>query len=257
MVHKSVRSFLTLLLLLAAAGAAVAGPENVRIRVLAEQFWPYSYAPDGQDVTGPIGINVDFAREILTAAGLEHRVELLPWPRLMKYVREEPNQLVLTLVRSREREQTVHWIGPVATVEHALYGVRRAPSAATLTLEEARAMSVATVVDDVAHEYLQREGFERIINTSGYLKGLEMLLRGRVELYPGNRALIDYQCSQITLGCDELELLLPLPALEQDLYFAMSLGTDPAIVERVRDAYAERVAAGRLEAIRARFLPQP
>lgn len=256
MVHKSVRGFLTAALL-AAAGMATAAPETVRVRILAEQFWPYSYAPGGTGTDAPVGIMVDFAREVLTAADLEHEVELLPWPRLMKYLREEPDQLVLTLIRSREREAIVHWIGPVATVEHALYGVRPAGPSSTLTLEEARGMSVATVVDDVANEYLQGQGFERIINTSGYLKGLEMLLRGRVELYPGNRTLIDYQCSQLAEGCDELELLLPLPDLEQDLYFAMSLGTEPAIVDRVREAYGELVAAGRLEAIRARFLPQP
>jgi len=112
------------------------------------------------------------------------------------------------------------------------------------------------VVDDVASNFLEAEGFSNLVRTSDHLKGLEMLIRGRVDLYPGNTALIDYQCNQVPVGCDEVSLILPLSELEQDLYFALSPTTDESVVAAVREQFDRLVAEGRLAAIRQEFLEQ-
>ncbi len=245
------RLILTLCLALLASSSVLAQSVPARISVLAEEFWPYSFATEeGQS---PQGILVEFAVELVDAAGMEHELELLPWPRVMKRVREQENQLVITLIRTREREGLVHWIGPVAEVNHALYGVAAEDPGPT-TLEELRPLVVATVVDDVASVYLENNGFSNLVRTRDHLKGLEMLTRGRVDLYPGNTSLIDYQCAQLPAGCGNIRLVLPLAELEQELYFALSPATDESVAAQLREHFDALVLAGRLEAIRQSFL---
>lgn len=247
--NHSMALILSLLLLLPLP--VLAQSDSTTITVLAEEFWPYSFAFD--ESSEPRGIFIDFAIELITAAGYDYELQLLPWPRVMRRAGSNANQLIITLIRSRDREELVHWVGPVAEVNHALYG-QRASAAAPLTLEEARDLVVATVVEDVASLYLESNGFSNLIRTSDHLRGLELLTRGRVDLYPGNTALIDYQCAQLSRGCDNIELVLPLTELEQDLYFALSIDTSEDVVQALRQRFDELVSSGRLEALKQSFL---
>jgi ABC-type amino acid transport substrate-binding protein len=86
------------------------------------------------------------------------------------------------------------------------------------------------------------------------MKGLEMLTRGRVDLYPGNTALIDYQCTRLAGGCDNIRLVLPLADLEQDLYFALSADTGETVVTAIREQFNRLIAEGRLQALSEAFL---
>ena len=222
-----------------------------KIDILAEEFWPYSFS-SGTD-SEPEGIFVDFAVELLERAGIEYTLQLLPWPRVMRRAQTAPNQLILTLIRSEERENLVHWVGEVADVNHALYGLDTMESMPA-TLEEARSFSIATVVDDVASNYLERNGFTNLTRTADHLRGLELLVRGRVNLYPGNSLLIEYQCVQVPRWCDYLKLVLPLTELEQELYFALSLPTDSQLVDTVRTQFDALIESGLLDHLTQAFL---
>ena len=223
----------------------------IKIDILAEEFWPYSFTVNGSDK--PQGVFIDFAIELLEEAGLDYSVNMLPWPRVMRRATTEANQLLVALIRSQEREDIFHWVGAVAEVNHALYGLNEL-SPVPQTLEEASLLTVATVVDDVASEYLQRSGFTNLTRTSDHLRGLELLSRGRVDLYPGNSLLIEYQCIQIPRGCENLMLVLPLEELEQDLYFALSLGTDEDVIASILENFTALIASGRLEILQETFL---
>ena len=243
----------TLLICLAAPFMGEARGETLRVTVLAEEFWPYSYVTNDDPVAHPDGILIDFVTEVLTHAGAEFEIRMLPWPRVMKHLSEDENQLVLTLIRTPEREAMAQWIGQVGQIDHALYRLRTNPDSAVRTLAAARPLSVATVADDVAHDYLVGRGFERTVTSPNYLKGLEMLLRGRVDLYPGNSSLIGYQCEQIPGGCEDLEVAVRLVDLNQQLYLAMSNGTEAQVVARISDSYQALIASGRLAALRAAY----
>ena len=245
------RLILLFCLILFPAGSGWAQDNAPEISILAEEFWPYSFT--SADYQAPRGILVDFARELLAAAGMEQDLQLLPWPRVMQQLRQNPNQLVLTLIRTPQRESLVHWVGPVAEINHALYG-SVAMSNPPTTLEQARDLYVATVVDDVASNYLEQNAFTNLVRTSDHMKGLEMLTRGRVDLYPGNTALIDYQCTQLAGGCDNIRLVLPLVDLEQDLYFALSADTGESVVTAIREQFNRLIAEGRLQALSEAFL---
>ncbi len=223
--------------------------------MLAEQFWPFSFIEPGLNAGDPTGISIDFAAALLAEAGLEYELRFLPWPRVMKHAREEPNQLIITLVRTAQREDTFHWVGPIARIPHAFYGLEQNFPTTPSDLDEVSGLSVATVVDDVVDEYLRDQGFDNRVTTSSYLKGLEMMLRGRVDLFPGNRLLINYQCGQLEGGCDGIRLILPLGDLEQDLYFALSPGTDLELVSQLQESYQALIEQGRLQAIRESYLP--
>lgn len=196
---------------------------------------------------------IDFATELLAGTDFTYELHLLPWPRVMRRAESEANQLIITLIRSEERENRVHWVGPIAEVNHALYGLDTM-AVVPQTLEQARDFIVATVLDDVASDYLERNGFTNLVRTSNHLRGLELLTRGRVDLYPGNTSLIDYQCVQLPRGCTQLQLVMPLTDLEQELYFALSLATDESVVNVVRERFNALVANGRLEELRQLFL---
>jgi len=240
-------------MVLSLPGISLSQGNPIQIDILAEEFWPYSFTVN--DSAEPQGVFIDFAIEMLEEAGLDFDLHLLPWPRVMRRATTSANQLVITLIRSQEREDLFHWVGEAAEVTHALYGLNSLDPVPE-TLQEASLLNIATVVDDVASVYLEHNGFNNLIRTSDHLRGLELLSRGRVDLYPGNTLLIDYQCIQIPRGCENLRLVFPLTELEQELYFALSLQTDEEVVQRIRESFSSLLESGYLDDLLESFLAQ-
>lgn len=180
-------------------GAAQAGP----LRVVTEET-AYTYLRDGK-VAGPA---TDVVEATLQRAGLgDYQIGLYPWARAYDMALQEPGVLVYLIARTSEREALFRWVGEVMRIDYHFYKLRERSDIQVPDLEAAKAYRVGVLREDVRHQYLQANGFTKIVVTAHNSDNFKRLLNGQVDL-------------------------IPMP--EQDLVnFCTEAGVDPAIVEKV------------------------
>ena len=126
------------------------------VRVVTEQFPPYSYEQHGE--IG--GISVDIVREVLRVAGINASIEVLPWRRAYRQARQRENVLFFSVGRTTERETHFQWIGPIVPYVVSFY---RASTAQELTppptsLGELRSRRIGVVAGDMRDQHLTAAG---------------------------------------------------------------------------------------------------
>jgi polar amino acid transport system substrate-binding protein len=117
---------------------------------------PLSYMdPNTREVTG---IVTEVVKQVLAKAGVEYRIEILPWQRAYKMGLEELNTCVYATVVTDERKPLFKWVAPIATDNWVLYG---APDStiALKTLEDAKSYKIGGYQGDAKTVYLTAQGY--------------------------------------------------------------------------------------------------
>ncbi|MFC4347303.1 substrate-binding periplasmic protein [Kordiimonas lipolytica] len=68
-----------------------------------------------------VGITTELVEAIMTKAGFEYELSLLPWNRAYRYALRDANTCIFTTVRTPEREGQFKWVGPLYTSGWAFY----------------------------------------------------------------------------------------------------------------------------------------
>jgi len=78
--------------------------------VVTEEFPPYNFTTqDGQRT----GACTEIIRLTLAEAGLDPEVQVLPWARAYDTAMNNPGVLIYTILRTKKREDSFYWIGPL------------------------------------------------------------------------------------------------------------------------------------------------
>ncbi|WP_442892030.1 substrate-binding periplasmic protein [Denitromonas sp.] len=203
----------------------------------------YTYLEHGR-VSGPA---TEHVRAALTRAGFSDvRIDLYPWARAYAMAESQPNVLIYLIARTPEREDRFKWAGELMRINYHLYKLTAREDVVVDSLDAARRYRVGVMRSDVRQQYLQRNGFAHLVESSGNDANFQKLLAGRVDLVPLPRGDAARLCRKFGIDCATLTPVLALDALTVDLYMAFSPSTDEAVVERLRRAYAALKAEGHL-----------
>lgn len=203
----------------------------------------YSYLQDGQ-VAGPASRVVE---AMLQRAGLnDYSLALYPWARAYDMALQQPDVLIYLIARTPEREPLFKWVGEVTRIEYHFYKLREQPDIRVHSLADAKNYSVGVLRDDVRHEYLQAEGFTKLVVAAHNRDNFKRLLNRQVQLVPMPKRDVILLCAETGVDYASLEQVYTLDALTSDLYMAYSNSTADEIVTRSRAAFASLKAEGLL-----------
>jgi len=205
----------------------------------------------------PSGFATDILREMLTQAGLEPHFQFLPWPRALLHVKQEPNTLIYTISRTPEREQQYEWIGPFAKHQGYFYKLASRKDLRLETLHDVRKYRVATVRGDAQTDLMLKLDIvdpDQLQLVSDGDTTIRMLLAGRVDLVIANEIGIAWRMKLHGLTGAEVERTVMLVD-GGGYYFALGKGADPALVAKLRKAYAEVKERGSPQRLLERYLP--
>lgn len=90
------------------------------LKIYAMESPPVSFS-DGGRATGLV---VEVAREIQRRVGSDDPIDIVPWARANSVAGVEPNVVVLSIVRTAERERTLRFVGPIFQTEMWGYVLR-------------------------------------------------------------------------------------------------------------------------------------
>ncbi len=217
------------------SAVAQAGP----VRVVTEET-AYSYLKDGK-VSGPA---TDVVEATLKRAGLgDYQIGMYPWARAYDMALQEPGVLVYLIARTSEREALFRWVGEILRIDYHFYKLRERDDIQVPDLNAAKAYRVGVLRDDVRHQYLQSNGFEKIVVTAHNSDNFKRLLHGQVDLVPMPERDMIALCEEAGLDPGEVQRVFT-PNTSTQLYMAYSRQTDDDIVLRTQAAFEQLQADG-------------
>ncbi len=243
------KAFVRMLVVATSLGAAVAAPHAHagELLVMTEELQPHSSLRDGQVV----GTSTEFIESVLKEAGLEYRLDLRAWNAVMQTATTQNAVLVYPIGRTPEREAAFQWVGPLGTLEHRLYKLKRRTDLHPQVLADLRGHTIAVVPRDARQLYLLQQGFTpqtELLETTDNRQAMRLLSLGRVDYAPIATGSLDAYCRAEQLDCSQFEPTIPL-GMKLTLYLAANPATPRETLERLRSAWTRLVENGTYQRI--------
>lgn len=189
------------------------------LKLYTEEWPPVSFASSG----GPDGFAVQLVSLLQRRTGQAGMIQVVPFARGFQAVQQEPNVVYFTLGWTPEREQQLHLLGPVLTVDTWLWGWRGRAPAKPLSIMQAKQLKLVTGRQTVNEALLQRLGFESLQKVASPSQAIRMLQAGRVDLWCNSSIAVPEVLRRMGLPEDSLVRLTRLESTP--LYLAFSRGT--------------------------------
>lgn len=185
------------------------------------------------------GFSNQLVSDVLSKAGYEVAINVVPWTRLVQLLDSQPNVLAFSMTRTPYREELYHWIGLIRPVSFKLWGLRERANELPQSLEEARDFRISALRGDVVANYLASIGFNNLIYLSQSSDTLTMLRRDRIDMMAYIESGIGRYLSARNAASDTLIPVLTLDDISTGHYLVMSKDSDPALVKSLKAAFAK------------------
>ena len=227
------------------------------LTLVTEDNPPFNYLDGGK----PAGLSVDLlvnVADLLNTPISGEKIQFLAWRDAFTLARNAPSHLLISAVRTPEREALFKWAGPIGKDEFVLLGKKsRLEKLARLD-----GLRIATLLDDASEKLLRDiQPFNFTIwltHTSGQL--VRLLDQDKVDLVAYSQAGAHHRIRQLGLASSDYVILQTLASL--DIYFAFSLDTDDILVRQVQAAidsltFSDQMQSIQFESKPSQFYPVP
>ena len=218
------------------------------LTILTEDYPPLSFAA-GDSISG---FAADVVASIQQVLKTNYKPTLLKWDAAYNRVITEPNVVLFSMERTPEREDLVHWIGPLGETKTFLYARKDNPIMIQ-SLEEAKALkAIATTTNWFSEQYLKNEGFENLVSSEKPSDSIKQIISGRVEISVFSALTFNKIAEDAGYVPSDFRPIFEL--MSSSYYIAISKGTDPQIVANWKTAFEQIKANGTLDKLKAKWL---
>ncbi|MDQ0562555.1 polar amino acid transport system substrate-binding protein [Rhizobium mesoamericanum] len=169
------RLLLSILFGLAASTNALAAA----VTLATEEYPPFSYR-DGKAIKGA---SVEQVEKVMKDAGIEYKIEMMPWARAYALAQNTPLGCVFTTAHNAKRDPLFKWVEPLL-VDRNILITKKGSGVAARDLEEARKYTVGTQREDYTEMTLKENGFSKLDIATDFNATLRKLLNGRIDMMP-------------------------------------------------------------------------
>ena len=235
-------SIMLILLLPVIAGAQ-------ELTIISENNPPFNYVQNGE-LTGS---STEIVRAMLRRMNRTEKIQVLTWARGYNLALTQPNVILFSTARTRQREDLFHWVGPLYRVRFGFYAKKGSDLRLNSLADAKKVEAIATYKNDVREQLLKSLGFTNLDSSKSPASNLKKLMAGRVDLWLYSSLGVKRVARQIGVDPNELELVLPFK--DYFVYIAISKGTDQAVIKIWRDVFDELKREGTFEKITRQWLP--
>lgn len=185
------------------------------------------------------GPSIEILQAVLKEAQLDAKVVFMPWVRAFAAASKNPNTLILSMIKTPEREDDFHWIIKVSNLARVFISLTSKPENFVDNMPQAKQKLIAVVKDSAGYKELIAQGFSEQKNL--YVVPDEnltvtLLENGRVDLVYGDpinvRNILNKQGgSDVAISYKDIAA-----ENERSSYIAINKATDIKIVNRLQQA---------------------
>lgn len=211
---------------------------EAKLNVVTEDWPPFILK--GQEVSGIVTKNI---KEILAYTDIKYSIDVYPWARSFHLATTNPNVLIYSIYKTKQREAKFHWFCPVykSTPIHAY---KLASNQINIDSLEALKTSVVGIMrGDNSHSYFLNNGFEEGVNidlSSNEETNLKKLIKGRVDVVIQSQESLNYRLE--SLGASGMNLISGLEiskGASAEHCMALSLNTKDETINKIRKGFEE------------------
>ncbi|MFT4927497.1 MAG: polar amino acid transport system substrate-binding protein [Phenylobacterium sp.] len=234
------------LLLLALLGGWSMNAASQSLRIVTEDLPPYNYrTPDGS----LSGASTRIVQALLLKLDIEAQIEILPWARAYKLAMTEPNVLIFSLLRTKKRENSFHWLSAITPIKIKVFALPESQVKPFTDLNQLGHMTLGVVRNSSQVDFVRLHKnvtAKNLIFGRSFEQLYRMNVLGRVDLFMAPEMLVYYLNSKL----DTQKHKRPLPVyalpsrLQRKLHLAMSKTTSIQTVRRFRLALNQMHKSG-------------
>ncbi len=201
---------------------------------VTEEYPPFNYIEDGVVK----GISVDILLGTLEEMGTpvaRDQIRVLPWNVAYDTALSEKNTVLVTIIRSPEREELFKWAGPFVSVAYGLFGEVHEEFEIS-TADDLKEYRIGVVKDDYAGILLKENGVSEseIIEADDVPELISLLKDGTIDLFCYGDFAGRYFIDKATDNPDNYGIFYRFEA--DDVYFAFNTETPDSLVEAFQES---------------------
>lgn len=212
---------------------STARAENVLTAVAAEHRM-LQYKESGE-IHGP---SAEILELLLKSSQLNATLEFFPWSRAYQTALNRENTLILSMVRTKEREDKFHWLIKVSELVRGFMSLKSHPGNQITYLDDAKTKVIAVLRGSYSYHSLINLGFSKknIYEVASLEHGIELFLSAKVDLiYTDPNVLNNYLIKQ-QQNPQALISTHILPQTRRESYIAINIHTSNSILKKLKSA---------------------
>lgn len=238
------------------AGAIVlstAPAHSADLTAYTEEWAPYNYTEGG----AVKGISTDLLRAMCESARLECDIHMVPWARAYRNATSTANTLIFTTARKPAREREFIWVGPILPRTTWVFA-RQTLDKKIHTFADLTNLRVGVVRDEASAQDLQAAGVpaRALVQQATNADVLRMLLGASVDAMVDTEVGMQWNLRHAAVAPGAVNRLMKLSD-EGAYYFALNLGSDPAMVRKLETALEKLRHDGKVDAIVRKYTAAP
>jgi polar amino acid transport system substrate-binding protein len=237
-------SLIGLLCVSAFISNAVAGT----FTIMTEDYPPFNYTEGGKLT----GLSTEVMFEILNRVDQPKDIELKQWTEAYEQTMKNPNCILYSVTRTKEREGAFKWVGPVAP-DRVVFYKKKGSALKIATLDDAKkAGKIGTCTGYASEDLLKKEGFTNIVSEADDSKNASKLFSGEIDLWVVGE-LTGIHIAKVT-GNDPTGLEKAFDVQDTQLYIAFNKETPDEEIAKWQKALDEMKKTGVYDKILSKYL---
>lgn len=206
------------------------------LTVVTEHSPPYNYQLENNKI---VGIATDKIIKVLNEANIEFTLNIYPWARSYKLALTQPNILIYSIYRNKEREHLFQWVCSFLPKDDLyFFMLKKNSSIKTSNIENLKQFKIGIVRQGIVSIYLKAQGLKEgkeLYVSSNDETNLNLLLHEKVDLIIVTIPSIKMRMKNINKDLSIVrKISFPEINKDSERCMAFSLGTPTHIVDKVR-----------------------
>lgn len=206
------------------------GFKKAEFRIVMEPSPPLQFM-ENNEVVGSVAAKV---RATFEKAGITARMEIFPWNRALTLAQSEGNMFINNIARTPEREHLFKWVEVVYSYQFALVATNDVLSVDGL--EEVKSYTIAVQRNDIAHHYLEKQGFsvnKNLFLTADISESWKLLNLGHVDFVVEDMSIVDIMAKKHLSNGRKVSFVLPVQDLTFDAWLAANPNVDDYVIDKL------------------------
>ncbi len=221
-----------------------------RILMFTDENPPQSYRDFDGSITGS---SMEMVETMMDGTNLAGPVELTSWTNAYNQILLVPNSMAFSTLRSADREDLFHWVGPVCKKKYCFF-VQASSDYHITTIDDARHLrSVGTVTGWASEKELLDLGFNNVVTWATPQEVFQKLMDGDIPCAVLNDIAIRILGTES--GHPPKDYRKEAVLSEGQTYLAFSKDTDAGYITAWENAYNSLVSTGKFSTIWKKWYP--
>ncbi len=222
---------------------------STQLTIYCEDDPPFQIINNGQ-ISGLTG---EIVQEIQHRLKNKDKIEVVPWARGYKALETQPNTVLFSVSRTKERNELFQWVGPINEISYGLYAKSNSKIVINNLDDAKKLKTIGVYINDIRDQYLTQQGFTNLDRVNDNTINIKKLMLGRIDVYADSDDGLESNAKSAGYNSKDLKLLYVF--MKTQLYIAMSKNTDPAIVKQWNKALNDMKSDGTFKKIFHKYFP--